>query len=189
MVLCADVNANVRRENSFTGAIKGNCGLINAIEYAHPSITPPNNTQTGTHPVDGIFISPALHQITRTGWLKFGAGIGDHRALYVDIPIQHLLGEQAFTISKPHIRRLQCSDPRIIHRYNQVFDARGVRANIFNRYKRLQGEFSIPIQPHVQSSMKQLYVDITHAIRHSERKCRKIYMGNIPYTDDLAIGN
>ena len=55
---------------------------------------------TGSFPIDSIFVSPQLQNITRGGWIKIEDSVGDHRALFIDLPTKTLLGEEPFQIHK-----------------------------------------------------------------------------------------
>ena len=50
--------------------------------------TLPTTSLTDSVPIDIIFVSPQLQNITWGRWIKIEDSIGDHRSLYIDIPIQ-----------------------------------------------------------------------------------------------------
>jgi len=58
------------------------------------------------------FVSPQLSNITRGGWIRVDKSIGDQRALFIDIPIKTLLGEDHFLIHRNTARRLICGQPK-----------------------------------------------------------------------------
>ena len=47
---------------------------------------------------DAIFVSPQLRSIAKGAWISISESVGYHRALFIDLPLQMLLGEDPFTI-------------------------------------------------------------------------------------------
>ena len=70
---------------------------------------------TGSYPIDSIFVSPQLSDIVRGGWLELGEGYIDHRVLYFDIDMYKFLGKHKNFTTTKKIRRLQCNDPRTVN--------------------------------------------------------------------------
>ena len=186
VIVCADANENLLRHGPFVQAMRVQCGLQEILPTLHPDIQPPRTNQMGVHPIDGIFVSPALNNATRGGWLKFGEGIGDHRPLFVDIPIKKLLGESRFRIQRPYVRRLKCNDPRIVSNFNNLFESNGNSKKIFDNYKKLKGSFGVPMTQSVRSALFSLDSDVTSTTKYAEKKCRKLRMGQIEFTAESA---
>ena len=186
IVICTDANENLLNQGPFVQAMKVKCGLQEVLRSLHPHIIPPNTNQMGSKPIDGIFVSPILNRASRGGWLEFGAGIGDHRPVFVDINIRRLLGEDRFTIQRPYARRLKCDDPRIVNNYNRLFEATGHKKGIFTQYAEVQRNFQAPLPSNVRSQLFQLDSNVTASMLSAEGKCRKLRMGNVAYTADSA---
>ena len=83
------------------------CKLIDPIRsiYQKDTTILPSTSLTGSNPIDAIFVSPQLQDIVRGGWIQVEKSIGDHRALFVDIPIKTILGEDPFVIHRNTARR------------------------------------------------------------------------------------
>ena len=78
-----------------------------------------------------------MQHINRGGWLKHGETVGDHRALYIDIPLLTLLGEPPFKIFRPDARRLTCEQPRIVKKFNSLFESQMQNEGTENNYNKL----------------------------------------------------
>lgn len=76
---------------------------------------------TGSVPIDSILVSPQLRQIIRSGWIQMiEKSIGDHRSLFIDVPIHLLLGKDPFTIHRSTARRLVCEQSTVVNIYNKL---------------------------------------------------------------------
>ena len=187
IIICMDANENLLRESSpVIQTFKVKCGLQEILRTLHPQVSPPPTNQSGSKPIDSIFVSPALNNACRGGCLKFGTGIGDHRPLYIDINFRKLLGESLFVIKRPQIRRLKSEDPRIVSNYNRIFEAHGQKNNIYNTFHHLKGHFGVTFTKQSQSSLFQLDSSVTAASHVAESKCRKLRMGNVAFTTESA---
>jgi len=118
VIILADINEDIRTEpirSTFQ-----QMGLVEAVTGQHGQIGP-NTYNRGTNPIDGIFIPNALLPHVSSGYLTFGEGIpSDHRALWIDIPLE-ALGWFTIPESIPlKARRLKCNDPRVIKTYNDT---------------------------------------------------------------------
>ena len=101
------------------------CNLVDPIRkiYAKRNSTlPPTSLTTGSVPIDIIFVSLQLENISRGGLHGIENSIGDHRTLYIDIPINELLGEDQFHIHRSSARRLICDQPKIVAKYNSLLN-------------------------------------------------------------------
>ena len=123
IVLLIDCNENLTRWGPLHKSLLHECKLIDPIRLAYQteSCSLPPTSLTGSVPIDSIFVSQQLRHIQQGGWLKQGETVGDHRPLYVDIPIMTILGEPPFKIHRPEARRLTCEQPKVIDRFNILF--------------------------------------------------------------------
>ena len=116
IVLFVDANENLNKNGHLQRLLIGDkCNLIDPIRALYPNTRPPPTYHRNrTYPIDSVFVSRKLRHIYKGGWLRFGEGIGDHRAIYMDIPTSLLLGENKFQIPPPKVRRLKCNDPKVV---------------------------------------------------------------------------
>jgi len=76
IVLLTDFNDNIKEP--WVTHWAANLGLVEAITNLHSEMAPPT-FQHGSHPIDGIFITPQLLQKLVGGYLSFGDAIpSDH---------------------------------------------------------------------------------------------------------------
>ena len=145
IVLMIDLNENMSRTNGpLLQAIIHDIGLIDPIKLRHHSLPPPVTQNRGSCQIDGIFTSPELRNILRGGWTAFGDGIGDHRAGYIDIKVNDIIGVHKLDIVPRNARRLTCDDPRTIQRYNNYLKKHAKEQNLLTRSLTLQQEATFP---------------------------------------------
>ena len=162
------------------------CNLIDPIRNRFGSTNvPPTYHRNNTYPIDSVFVSRKLQHITAGGWLRFGEGIGDHRVIYIDIPMQLLLGENKFAIPPPQVRRLKCNDLRIVDRFNTILEEQYKRHKTLDRIERFNRTFHVPLTDIEQTEIKKLDRISTFAVRHADKKCRKLCMGEVPFCHKL----
>ena len=153
-------------------------------KYQQLDRLPPTNN-TGSKPIDSIFVSPDLMHISRGGWLEFGKEYSDHRVLYMDIDMHTLLGKHKNTTAHQTIRRLQCKDPRTVDRYNSILAKQYEHHNMIERLTAFENNVAYPISEQELLPLIKLDNLNTQLIRHAEKNCRKLKMGAKPYTPDL----
>ena len=154
-------------------------------KYQRLDKLPPTNN-TGSKPIDSIFVSADLMDISRGGWLEFGEGFSDHRVLYFDISMHLLLGSHKNSTAPKNIRRLQCRDPRTVKRFNDILDKQYTHHNMLERLEEFENTVQFPIQEADMLPLIRLDRLNTQLIRHAEKNCRKLKMGAIPYTPDIS---
>ena len=59
-------------------------------------------------------------EVTRAFFLPFYFGVGDHRALLIDVPQHTILGSDIHKIARPTARKLVCSKQEVQQRYNNM---------------------------------------------------------------------
>ena len=80
----------------------------------------PATQHRGSDPIDDIFISAEI-KVERSGYLAFGDGPGDHRGIFADICQDSLFGGEFQKIHRLPARRLVCSNPKVVERFNKLF--------------------------------------------------------------------
>jgi hypothetical protein len=73
----------------------------------------------GRHPIDSCFVTTDLPTEAAT-WLAFARCPGDHRFAIVDIKTDALVGDNILKVVRPVARRLSCSIPDAVRKYNQL---------------------------------------------------------------------
>ena len=193
IVLLIDTNENLARMGQLQTKLKYECQLVDPIRniYQNDGDTLPSTSLTGSYPIDAIFVSPQLQQIVRGGWIQVEKSIGDHRALFIDIPIKTLLGENPFTIHRSTARRLICEQPKIVEKYNQLLENQLIQQKTFQKFNNFSVKYRHGITQS-EDAIKELdSIDnsITNCIIYAEKRCRKLKSGMVPYTPEIsAIG-
>ena len=140
----------------------------------------------GRYPIDGIFVSNTLHPI-RCGYLPFGDFPSDHRALWIDIPVNNCFGFNMPNSSKPAARRLKSSDPKIRNKWNRLYSEFLTKHKVHRRIFKL--EEHVMAGGTMQMKEQQEYSKIMNlrnqGIQHADKHCRKLTMGNVPFSPDI----
>jgi hypothetical protein len=80
----------------------------------------PNTYINGVVPIDGIFATEGIQPIY-SGYTAFSWGMySDHRLIWVDLDMTHILGSKAPPMWKPKARRLQCNNPLVVKKFNKL---------------------------------------------------------------------
>lgn len=190
IVLLMDCNENLTRLGPLQKAMLHECNLIDPIRLAYQGTNTklPPTSLTGSCPIDSIFVSKQLQHINRGGWLKHGETVGDHRALYIDIPILTLLGEPPFKIFRPEARRLTCEQPKIMKKFNTLFKTQmeheGTEAKFDKLMWKVQNDTINVSQIEIEAN--RIDNSCTNSILYAEKRCRKLKMGQVQWSPELA---
>jgi len=135
VIVAADFNDDIRSDT-----IRGffsKFGMSEVISHGNPAQLPATHNR-GSLPIDGIFVPDELIPFCWAGFLGFGEGVpSDHRLAWIDIPLPLLhLCLDSNPVKAP-ARRLQCTDPRIVLKYNNLLFDRLNNINVFSRVKHL----------------------------------------------------
>ena len=191
IVLLIDMNENLSRMGPIQSALCYECQLIDPIREIHhksKSKLPPTSL-TGSVPIDGIFVSPQLRNISKGGWISISESIGDHRALFIDVPSKILLGENSFTIHRHTARRLTCDRPNVVGKFNDLLQKQLQNQHTFSSFDKFMHAYqnnAYETSHQIIADLNKIDRSITNAVRYAEKKCRKINAGNVPYTPELS---
>jgi len=189
IVLLIDANENLSRMGALQTKLRFECQLVDPIREMYSKkhqILPPTSL-TGSVPIDSIFVSSNMKDIIRGGWIQVEKSIGDHRSLYIDVPIKILLGESKFNIHRHTARRLICDHPMIVDKYNKLLNTQLHNQNTIRKYNEFtsQHENGILNTEDTMIALNKLDNSITNSILYAEKKCRKLKSGSVPYTPEL----
>ena len=157
--------------------------MTDAVGYRSQSQGPATFVR-GKRQIDGAWVTPDI-DIKRACFLPFFFGVGDHRAILLDIPIYSLLGGDIHKIARPTSRRLTCSNPEVREKYNEILDLYCVQHRI---QEKLYSLFP-PTQPPSPTTCRVMEtVDrvLGEGMIHAEKKCRKIRAGEVPFSEKLV---
>ena len=183
IIVMIDLNDDVH--NSTAATKLTSLGLNECISTRHSDTTPLQTCNKGKKAIDGIFTSNTLH-ITRGGYLPFNQFPTDHRALWVDITMDNLCGNNMAPILHPQARRLKCNDPitqkKWLHLYTNYLEERKAISRVY----RLQNMLQKPLPPPLINEYEKLRTIRMDARKFADKRCRKLRMGGVPFSVELA---
>jgi len=143
--------------------------------------------QRGSTAIDGIFLSPSLLEDVQGGFLNFGeVTISNHRAVWLDLPAVLLGLEGQPQVTRPAGRRLKCSDPRIVSKYNTYLEHSIQDHQMVRKIQQVYetGVSALTLHQSEQyNAIDRQYVEEWAA---AERQCRKFHVGKIPWMPTLT---
>jgi exonuclease III len=178
VILMGDWNSNYNEVVTWMQTL----GLTDAVQIRHPTSKPPITCKRSTvGPIDAIFV-PQHFKCWRGGYLAFDYLEGDHRGIWCDIPTEYILGYCMHHPTHSQARRLKTDDPRITRRYNNHLDKLLKENNIYNKMEHLHSSCKLGFLPTDAIVFEDLDTLITNAMMITERKCRKLKTGTIPWS-------
>ena len=144
--------------------------MVDAVRLKSNAPGPPTFVR-GRRQIDGAWVTPDVN-VERACFLPFFFGVGDHRAIIVDIPIHSLLGGDIHTIARPSSRRLVCSDPEVKKKYNETLELYCSQHRIQQKIYSLFPPTYPPSQ-HTAHIMETIDRAMSEGMSHAEKKCRK----------------
>lgn len=191
VVLGLDANEDL---NKTTGrsfrALMATVSMQEAILTQHGNCKETCNR--GSHPIDGIFVSPQLIgcKCGHAGWYS------DHVLLYIDVPTITALGGTTPLLQTASARRLKLSDTRVVDNFNRSHLKHLKMANIGPRLQVIWNEAKQSYRPDSGrllvsqdwiTSYEVLDEEITSSLITAERSCRKLHMGNVPFSPEWQL--
>ena len=185
IIVLMDFNEDLMRHGPLQQALI-ECDLVDPIRqlHSHSGLIPPPTSKTGSTPIDSIFVSRPLQHIQKGGWLKLGKGVGDHRPLYIDIPVKILFGEAKFIIHRHEMRRLNCENPNLVHKFNQLFLKQLIHEKTHTKLATLRWNLQLGLLSKAECTNALIKIDnsIHHSVLYAEKKCRKLSTGEVPFS-------
>ena len=81
----------------------------------------PSTHVRGSEAINGIYVSPEI-EVTGASYLPFDKGLGDHRAVMIDVTKALVLGYNLPKIVPPRARKLNTKVPRIRNEYIKLLE-------------------------------------------------------------------
>ena len=149
----------------------------------HPHLQPPATRSPGKNTIDSIFGTGSL--IVKKAGYGPHLGFTDHRLAWVDIDWDSALGIFQ-KIQRPIARRLQCDDPMSVQQYLKILMAELDKIDA-HRAIPLEAAANIPLSLLDAFIFEELDDEITRCTQTAEKKCRKLFMGGVPFSPELAM--
>ena len=168
-------------------AFRYECQLIKTIwELHHDGISKlPSISPTSSLPIDWIFVSSHLRHTAKRGWISINESIGDHCALFIDISLQTLLGENPLHIHWYTARRLVCDKPKTVLKLNKLLRHQlesQLTLSQFDKFMEMYENRLFYNSKEAIIHLDEIDLSITNSIPYAEKKCQKLNTGNVPYT-------
>ena len=147
----------------------------------------------GTHidgkvPIDGIFVTCAVN-IKKGGYTGFNQRVQgqrtDHRCLWIDIPTEVVFGSKTPPIIRFQGRRVKSQHPKIAQRVNTKYKEFVLENNLHQAIYQLESEVCFPITNDQRIRAETIARLRSEGIQYADKKCRRLFLGEIPYTPDL----
>jgi len=184
IVVIGDWNEDIRSER--LAEFKERLGLHDVmLERLGDTVDPPNTYQRGIKPIDTILCTRGI-VVEQAGYLPFGEGVGDHRALFIDVTIASTLGVNLPPDKSVRARRLKLQDPRIIKKYVRYLKHFFNRHSLLDQSKLLQDRVNCPISRKDAAEYERLDKIRIAGMQYAEKRCRKVKMGGVPWTPALS---
>jgi exonuclease III len=176
IVLMADFNDDVHKGP--TVRTLKQLGLVDILESIEMAKIP--TFQRGSVPIDTIMTTREI-SIVNGGYIRSPS---DHLCIWFDVNKQ-VLFDKLVSQTPVAARRLQCSDPRTVHKYNTVLWEEIRKRQLVELYERL--EVCTPHDTTKQAKLwEKLDTELVKLRLCAEKKCRKLKMGCIQWTPELA---
>ena len=121
----------------------------------------------GSRQIDAAWVTPDI-EVNAACFLPFFFGVGDHRAIMLDIPQHSLIGGKIHQISRPNARRLQCNRQEIQQKYNNDLEIYCVKHRIQQKIYALFPPIH-PATDEITLAMEAIDKVLTEGIIHSEK--------------------
>ena len=185
IIVMIDCNENITSPN-----IKNafhSVGLKDAITE-NSTIPLPATYHRGSFPIDGIFTSSTI-DMKQGGYLAFGDLPSDHRTLWIDIDYENAFGYTMPPTTNPVARRLKSNIPKIRKKFIHDYKCFIKKHRLESRLYTLQSKLTIPIKPEDAAEYETILNIRTNAISYADKRCRRIFMGNTPFSDKLKLSS
>jgi hypothetical protein len=125
-------------------------------------------------------------EVTATLLLSFHEGVGDHRSTIVDVTTTSAIGKQEFRVIHPSARRLSSGNVCTQLKYNAHLKQQMDIHRMVNRLRMCEEQASTyPAPTDVQEQMQRMDRQVVGMQQGSERQCRQIFMGTIPFSEPV----
>ena len=180
IILLADMNEDVEEDMMIGWARK--VKLKEVVSKTTSEKVATHNK--GSAPIDGIFLSYTL-SATRAGYFPFGSIQSDHRALWVDIERDLILGFKPPTNNPTTMRRLQCNLPHVRDSWRRHYTNFLQKNNLINRQIKLESNISLGVLTKAQAKeYEKILQQRNEGIAYADHRCRKLKCGQVPYSPE-----
>jgi hypothetical protein len=175
LLVMLDANESIGEKPGGLSRLIGKIGLVDLLNHRHPNSGSQNTYARGKRQIDYILGTAKVRdQCTRSGLLPFGTGYhSDHRALFVVINIEGILGTKIGSINTIMARKLLQASPKERKIFLTEADKHYNNQNLYNRLKKLtavpESEWD---STHIEE-FERCDREMVIGMRHAEKQTRK----------------
>ena len=184
LILMMDANENLAN-GPLSNALKADLDMRDLVE-TRTGKGGPATWFRGRHQIDGAFATSDI-DCTGARFLPFWYGIGDHRAVVIDIPMQSLIGEQLLRVARPPARRLQCKQESSRKLYERTLLQLFQEHRIPEKTAALYSQAHYPPPPTFEAEAASLDRNRRQLMLHAEKVCRKRCMGEVDFSPGVIV--
>ena len=118
--------------------------------------------------------------------LVMGRGVGDHRALVVDLWDQDIFGKHLVHSALPEARKLTGALLVSHCNYAQLLWERLLAQKVIKHIDQLAILGTCPLSQEQQVEVEALDRTLIQEHRRAKRGCRKLWLGKVPYSKELS---
>ncbi len=183
LIVCGDWNQNIKINGDLSKEFKGR-NMIPAITSRHQNA--PETYNGGSVPIDEIYVSQTLN-ITSSGYLEHGINNSDHRPIWVEITKESAIGMRPPKITTIKARRLKTGDPKIVNKYNYFLQRELEKNKVYEKALCLYKNHHSPMTKEECIEYDALDRMRERAMKKAEKKCRKLYTGNVQWSPTIQL--
>ena len=184
LIVCLDANENIYSKAIGKALTKLDGLAMKEVvgEFTGKQVGP--TYFRGSTPIDGIWATSDI-SISNACIMPTGYGIGDHRMFIIDLNTTDIIGSNPPKVVRPTARRLITRLPGVAAKYNAILKKKIQEHRLIERAGLL--ERSNASEEKYIAGLIRLDDELTHYMRHAEKKCRKIKSGRIPFSPEASM--
>jgi hypothetical protein len=172
VVLMLDLNDDIRT-SPFTAMLEA-IGMTELMGFRHGNATMPRTFQSGSRPIDGLFVSSTLVGCS-CGYLPFGDF--DHRPMWIDIPYSIAFGHVVPPLAYRQPDRLNYQDPRCVAAYHKHYKAAEKKKRLFEKGKLIRRDGPGQYTSFEAEQWEKNERERQEVRNYAKKRCRKLRMG------------
>ena len=162
---------------------------MNAIYELHDATTaPPTYFRTRSNQVvDGIWKTPGI-EVVAGSFLAPDEFTGDYSLLWLDVTYRSALGHNPPMPVTPAASRLQLHNSKLVERYLREYEKLIINESLCKRQFSLKAttSYGVPLTPAQAQEAEAIDVMRTKCMLKAEKKCRKLKMGMVDFSPEIA---
>ena len=176
IIVMGDLNENVKTAK-FSESLE-KMGILNAMSQINEE-NKYRSYDRGKNIIDGAWMScTLLPHITNRGIAPFYTIFeSDHRGMYIDLNLKHILDSPPIEFQQLHFRRLQSSIPRRTKAYASIVQRRWKQQKVHEKIHHIVTNQSSMNMEEVALFLNKVDTQIGEILTHAEKKCTNVSSG------------